>query len=113
MDTGHHLYRRPGRLPTLTGEAFLRRRLSVDPHCHWCRRRVYNVRDKAQVPSGQVGDVDYKNPAGDVDNEHNCLLVCTECKAARKYMDQAAFNKRIQGLRGENAKREAAGGEQP
>jgi len=96
---GKHRYRRPGRLPVLAGDAFLRRRLTLDPHCHWCRRRVYNPRNRAQAPAGQVAVVDYKNPDGDIDNDRNCLVVCTECKEARVKMDRAAFGKRIQGLR--------------
>ena len=100
---GKHRYNRPGRLPALTGGAFLRRRLTLDPYCHWCRRRVYHPRTRAQAPAGQVADVDYKDPGGDADNERNCLLVCTSCKEARKQLSQADFGKHIQTLRAQGA----------
>jgi len=106
---GKHRYNRPTRLPVLTGDAFLRRRLSIEPHCHWCRRKVFNPRNKAQVDAALVAAVDYKDPRGDSDDERNCVLVCTECKEARSKLDQSAFGKRIQSLRANHAEKEEEG----
>lgn len=97
-----HRYDRPDRLPALTGDAFVRRRLSVDPHCWWCRRQVFNPRNRAQVPAGLVAEMDYKDARRDSD-ERNLILVCKECKEARVCMDQAKFGVRVQKLRGQSS----------
>lgn len=95
-----HRYDRPDRLPALTGDAFLRRRLSIDPHCWWCHRKIFNPRNHMQVPAGLVAEVDYKDEQRGR-NEHNLLIVCRECKEARVCLDKVKFGERVQALRGE------------
>jgi len=89
------------RRPNLRGESLVRRRLSTSPYCHFCGRRVFNPRNRAEAPSGRVAALDFakESRAGADYDEHNSVLVCEECHAARRSMSAEAFLSRAQQLR--------------